>query len=156
VTTLHERLAAELARRTAVANAVRFERTEPHDVGDWQDIFHVTVHGYLHLPPGIKMMVQSAEAADALESLLADALRRYAGELDLLQRYDELSAQCESRLDAHPEPGGEVVNQFAKQCQLGPALEDLVVGQRPPSSPPSPTRGCCWRPEVRRGRRLGT
>lgn len=54
--------------------AVWFERCEPHEVSDLHDIFRVTVHGYLHLPPGFRMMVQSAEAADALEIALAPPL----------------------------------------------------------------------------------
>lgn len=50
--------------------AVRFERCEPHVVSDFHDMFAVTVYGHLVLPPDLRMMVESAEAADALETLL--------------------------------------------------------------------------------------
>jgi len=89
-TTLHERLAAELTRRTAVANAAGTP-PPPDPAADWQaeatpikDVYRV-VDGDGSLVAD--MLVGEELAAHIALHDSADALRRYAGELDVLERH---------------------------------------------------------------------
>jgi hypothetical protein len=45
------------------------ERCEPHRVYDLHEIFWETVHGYLHLPSGRKMILETEEDVSALEEV---------------------------------------------------------------------------------------
>lgn len=48
------------------------ERCEPHRVVDLHEIFWATVHGYLHLPSGRKMILETEEDVSALEEVFGN------------------------------------------------------------------------------------
>jgi hypothetical protein len=87
-TTLHERLAAELARRTAVANAATSGPWTNADPMARDGVFAEAVDGFV-ADCGYERMGPFAvhNAAHIALHDPADALRRYAGELEVLERH---------------------------------------------------------------------
>jgi hypothetical protein len=106
-TTLHERIQAELDRRTAVANAATPGPWTVRGIGD----FGWAVHFEGGMPRGIETEDNKQGRDDADFIALhdpADALRRYAGELEVLERHalwsTDLQRGCDyCRFDQYPE-----------------------------------------------------
>jgi len=88
-TTLHERLAAELARRTAAANAAGTPPPDP--AADWQ-VEPTPIKDVYRVVDGDGSLVADVLVGEELAAHIAlhdpaDALRRYAGELEVLERH---------------------------------------------------------------------
>jgi len=106
-TTLYERIRAELARRTAVANAATPGpwTARPYVYGPVEEgwgspsnfeivaLSGTVVHHYPHEGGGI---YGDADAAHIALHDPADALRRYAGELEVLERHWQNGGACEA------------------------------------------------------------
>ncbi len=95
-TTLHDRLRAELERRLAVARAATPGQWEVGGIGDYGWSVHFPRHdGWANM--GIETEDNEQGKADAAHIALhdpADAIARYTGEVEVLERH------C--RADAHP------------------------------------------------------
>ncbi len=129
-TTLHERIAAELDRRTAVANSADgadwtlVERAEyGPKVGEWmREVNHQVWHcddEQDGCPDAARGWI--AEARHIALHDPADALRRYAGELEVLERH-ALSTDASQHIFCEPDcQGGDCT-----WCKISYPCPDLL------------------------------